>query len=177
MPERLRKIASRLGERQLVWAVNLLLLFIVVQSVVGLTQRWLEPAPETEAPQVVATVAVTSEPSAQVLAKRIADGHLFGFAQNVAVASSGPTVAPETKLNLILSGMIASLKQEDALAIIADGAKGDEKSYGIGGSLPGGAVLKEIYGDRVIIEHRGRVETLTLRRKKLSNKELTIKNK
>jgi general secretion pathway protein C len=174
MPELLRKIASRLGERQLVWAVNLLLLLLVMQALADMTWRWLEKPREEKVSQSVATTPVTSGPSAQVLAQQIANWHLFGQAQSV-VTTSGPTVAPETKLNLVLRGVIASPSQEEAVAIIAAGVKAAEKSYGIGDSLPSGAKLKEIYGDRVIIEYRGRVETLTLHRKKLSNKELSIK--
>ena len=174
MPELLRNISSRLEARQLVWAVNLLLLFLLIQVVVDLAGRWFESSEEERVSKPVSTAAVTAAPSAQVLAKQIANWHLFGHAQSVQLTSA-PTVAPETKLNLVLSGVIAYHRQKDAVAIIANGVKAAEKSYGIGDSLPGGASLKEIYGDRVIIEHRGRVETLTLHRKKLSNKELSIK--
>lgn len=174
MPELLRKIASRFGERQFVWAVNLLLLLLLIQALADLTGRWLEPSQEEAVSKHVSVKSVASGPSAQILAQKVANIHLFGNAQSVAVAS-GPTVAPETKLNLILSGVIASPQQTDAVAIIAAGPRATEKSYAIGNSLPGGAKLKEVYGDRVIIEYRGRVETLTLHRKKLSNKELSIK--
>ena len=175
MPELLRKIASRFGERQLVWAVNLLLLLLLIPALVNVTGRWFESPQQEAVSQADSTVPVATGPSAQILAKQIANWHLFGRAQSVLVTSA-PTVAPETKLNLVLSGVIALPKQEDAVAIIAAGVKAAEKSYGIGDSLPGGASLKEIYGDRVIIEYRGRVEALTLHRKKLSSKELTIKN-
>ena len=174
MPELLRKIASRFGERQIIWAVNLLLLLLLMQALADLTWRWLEPSQEGAVSQHAQLAPVASGPSAQVLAQKIANLHLFGNADSIVVASE-PTVAPETKLNLILSGVIASPRQADAIAIISAGAGAAEKSYGIGDSLAGGAKLKEIYGDRVIIESRGRVETLTLHRKKLSNKELSIK--
>lgn len=173
MPELLRNISSRLGARKLLWAVNLLLLFLLLQAVADLTGRWFESQGEPIS-RPVSLATVTPAPSAQVLAKQIANWHLFGHAQSVRLTSA-PTVAPETKLNLVLSGVIAYDRQKDAVAIIANGVKAAEKSYGIGDSLPGGASLKEIYGDRVIIEYRGRVETLTLHRKKLSNKELSIK--
>lgn len=174
MPELLRKIASRFGERQFIWAVNLLLLLLLMQALADLTWRWLEPSQEEAVVQHVSAAPIASGPSSQMLAQKVANIHLFGNAQSIAVAS-GPTVAPETKLNLILSGVIASPQQADAIAIISAGPSATEKSYGIDDSLPGGAKLKEIYGDRVIIEYRGRVETLTLHRKKLSNKELSIK--
>jgi general secretion pathway protein C len=174
VPELLRKITSRLGERRLVWAVNLLLLVLVIQAVADLAWRWLEPAREEAGTLPVSTVAETAAPSPQALAQRVAGWHLFGRAQSLA-ATSRPTVAPETKLNLVLRGVIAPPTQENAVAIVAAGVNAADKSYVIGDKLPGGAKLNEIYRDRVIIEYRGRVETLTLHRKKLSNKELNIK--
>ena len=60
-------------------------------------------------------------------------------------------------------------------AIIATRGGANEKGYSPGDRLPGGAELKEIYQDRVILKHRGRFETLTLLRKLLSEKQLQIK--
>lgn len=174
MPEQLRKIAGRFGERQLAWAVNLLLLIFLVQALFDLGGRWIERPSQEAVSQELRLAPVASAPAAQALAKQIANGHLFGQAQSLTI-KSGPTVAPETRLNLVLSGVIAAHQQADAVAIISAGAKAEEKSYAIGDSLPGGAQLKEVYGDRVIIEYRGRAETLTLHRKKLTNKELSIK--
>lgn len=173
MPELLRKISGRFGERQFVWVVNLLILLLLISALINVSGRWFGSPKQDHAAQADSTAVVVTAPSAQILAKQVADWHLFGRAQNVLVKGA-PIIAPETRLNLILRGVIAL--PEDAVAIIAGGAKAADKSYAIGDSLPGGASLKEIYGDRVIIEHRGRVETLTLHRKKLSNKELTIKN-
>ncbi|WP_126452299.1 type II secretion system protein N [Sulfuriflexus mobilis] len=175
MAEGLRKIASRLGGRQLAWAVNLLLLLLLAQTIMGaLGQRKASTVVHNPV-QPARPAAPQHGPSAQQLAQQIANWHLFGNAGLVAV-SKGPTVAPETKLNLLLRGVIASPEQVNAVAIVADGNKAEDKAYGIGDSLPGGAEVKEIYSDRVIIEYRGRAETLTLRRKLLSNEEFTIKN-
>lgn len=172
MPELLRKITGRFGKRQLLWAVNVLLLFLVIQAVANLP--WLESTQEDAATQAVATVAITPGASPQVLARRVANWHLFGQAQST-ITTGHPPVAPETRLNLVLLGVIASPIQKNAVAIVAAGINAPDKSYAIGDRLPGGATVDEIYRDRVIIEYRGRVETLTLHRKKLSDKELSIK--
>lgn len=97
------------------------------------------------------------------LAQKIADFNLFGKFEpkTVEQAPVQPKVVPETKLNLKLRGVFASPDKNQARAIIAD-ARGDEDSYRIGGELPGGAILTEIYPDRVILEHNGRLETLKL---------------
>ena len=176
MAETLRIIANRFGQQRLIWVVNVLMLLLLGQALASLTWRMLEeksPEPEFVERPVVGT-ATTQSP--QKLAQQIANWHLYGNARKVAV-SAGPTIAPETKLNLLLRGVLASPDSASSAAIIATGTKAADKSYGIDDSLPGGAVLKEIYGDRVILEYRGRMETLTLLRKKLSAKELRVEEK
>ncbi|KPJ96087.1 MAG: hypothetical protein AMJ55_02690 [Gammaproteobacteria bacterium SG8_15] len=115
------------------------------------------PAAQQEQPRVQ---RVTRE---QPLAKKISDYNLFGKfeAKKAAVAPTQPLVVPETRLNLKLRGVFASDDTTAARAIIAD-ARGDEDSYSIGSQVPGGAILNEIYPDRVILEHNGRLETLKL---------------
>ncbi|MBD3670600.1 MAG: type II secretion system protein GspC [Gammaproteobacteria bacterium] len=87
--------------------------------------------------------------------------HLFGSAQS---ASQGPIDAPETRLNLVLNGVIASDSKLIARAFIGT-AGGNEKSYRLDEAVPGGAVLKEIYDDRVILQRNGRFETLRMPKK------------
>jgi len=79
------------------------------------------------------------------------------------VAPVQPTAqeAPDTQLRLTLKGVVASDDMMDAWAIIAD-RTGNEDSYGIDSPLPDGAILKEIYSDRIILLHNGRLETLRL---------------
>jgi general secretion pathway protein C len=49
--------------------------------------------------------------------------------------------------------------------LIADGS-GKQKPYAVGDDVPGGATLKAIHADRVILERSGRFETLRLERLK-----------
>jgi len=93
--------------------------------------------------------------------------HLFGRSDEPPPAEEkAPIVAPETRLNLTLRGLVALDSQQAALAIIAEGGK-DENAYKVGDTVPGGAVLHEIHADRVILKRGGRFETLTLPREKM----------
>ena len=99
----------------------------------------------------------------------IASWHLFGKADKTSKVV--PTNAPETTLRLTLKGVFASA---DAPSAIIAAANGQEREYSPGDSLPGGAKLREIFADRVILERQGRFETLSLQRRELNNKELII---
>ena len=172
MPDVLRKIKDRVGEQGLVWLLNLLVLALLGQSIASLTWKMMATSPQQQATTVSPTNnRLPPAQSASVLAQQIASKHLFGKANIV----QGQAVnAPETKLNLKLSGVIASPSVENALAFIAPGKSAREKAYKVGDNLPGGAILKAISGDRVLLEYRGRMETLTLHRKILSDKQLGI---
>lgn len=96
-------------------------------------------------------------------ANQIAGLSLFG-GETQAAAPYGSTSmmdAPDTQLNLQLMGIIASSNPNIARAIIAANG-GPEAYYAIGASLPGGAIIRAIYDDRVILEYNGRYEALRL---------------
>lgn len=98
------------------------------------------------------------------LGKHVVSSHLFGRAGSKPVEEKQQVVAkdaPETKLNLTLAGVFAYTPQELAIAIISSGGR-DENVYGVGDKIVGNATLKAVFADRVIIENRGREETLKL---------------
>lgn len=69
--------------------------------------------------------------------------------------------APETKLKLVLSGLVASDSAETAAAIIE--YQGKQETYGIGDLIKGTrASLEKVLMDRVLIKQSGRLETLML---------------
>ncbi len=90
--------------------------------------------------------------------------HLFGEFNKVVAAKpvvEQPKEAPKTQLNLKLTGVLASSVQKNAMAIIED--RGRQDTYFIGNTIGNtGAVLKEVQGDRVILEYRGALQTLML---------------
>ena len=88
--------------------------------------------------------------------------HLFG--DPGAVKQEVKTVvqdAPETNLNLTLTGLVSSTAEQEGAAIIEN--RGEQNTYGIGEKIDGTrAVVKEVFADRIIIDNSGRMETLML---------------
>lgn len=70
--------------------------------------------------------------------------------------------AVETRLDLVLFGVVLSAEQEDSRAMIAH--RKEQKSYAVGEKMPAGnrASLAKILSDRVIIDNGGRFEYLAL---------------
>jgi len=113
-------------------------------------------------PQPKSAAAVYTPPTAvaarQPVAGAIADRHLFGVANQP--SSGNLNNAPDTTLALTLHGIVAGRSAQDSRALIV--ANGDEEPYAIGATLPGGAVIRAIFADRVMLERGGRIEALRL---------------
>ena len=152
------------ADKRLPLLVLLVLIALLAKSMAQLTWQLLPSQPQEAlvAPRGSQSSSTAAQQSAVVDTRQIAQWHLFG---EVKKESPKPvaqvTEAPDTRLNLKLRGLLASSDPEAARAIIADG-KGQEEAYKVGQNLPGNAVLREIYADRVILEYRGRLEALRL---------------
>lgn len=147
---------------------SVLLLLGVAHSLAKVTwAMW--PAPEAIQALPVTTGSVNDaakQPPAadnEVKIASIAEWHLFGQFKPAPklVAKPQPVIVPETKLNLVLSGITASNDKKNARAIIAD-PTGKQDYYAHGAKVPGGAVLKEIYPDRIILTLNNKAEVLRL---------------
>lgn len=152
---------------RLTHGINLLLVVLLAYTLAQLT--WLllhETADNLPIPPVIS--AKTTTPSkATASLEKVAALHLLGRSDVPApVEAAKPIEAPETRLNLTLRGLISVSSQQGARAIISQGS-GDELSYKVGDTVPGGAKLHEILADRVILERSGRFETLTLPKEKM----------
>lgn len=99
--------------------------------------------------------------SQQQTFRTLTSAHLFGVAQSQSVQVSAEK-APDTKLNLVLRGILTAGEAQMASAIIAQGASGQEETYGINDKMPGGITLREIHAEHVIIERQGQLETLRM---------------
>lgn len=112
-------------------------------------------------PRPKSTTAAYNPPPAmsvhQPAGGKVADQHLFGVANQAAGNLSN---APDTTLALTLHGIVAGKSAQDSRALIL--ANGDEQPYAIGATLPGGAVIRAIFPDRVMLERNGRLEALRL---------------
>jgi general secretion pathway protein C len=89
--------------------------------------------------------------------------HLFGEYNEDSVEEPEVEMSnvPETKLNLVLSGLVASDDKSIAAAIIE--YQGKQETYGVGDVIKGTrANLEQVLMDRVLIKQSGRLETLML---------------
>ena len=162
--EWLPRLAALGQDRRLPVLATLLLILLLANGLASLTWSLLPMPQETGmAVPPAATPPRAAQPSSvKAVAREIERLHLFGEADKAVPKPVSKVVdAPDTRLNLKLHGVLASSDPATARAIIADG-KGVEDAYAVEDKLPGNAVLKEIYADRIILEYRGRLETLRL---------------
>lgn len=94
-------------------------------------------------------------------ADKVAAAHLFGTASAKSRRQAAAD-APETSLDLSLLGVAAGTSGAPSQAIISSGSNGQQDTYAVGATLPGGAVIRQILPDRVVIAHDGRLESLRL---------------
>lgn len=164
----IRILQSKHTQRAM-WIINLLLILWIATMLATLTWELLSPASVDEIEVVTELAPVPVNPDRQLISQ-MPSWHLMGVALQGTqpVQTNTPVEAPETKLNLILKGALASNDPEHARAIIAD-PRGKEEQYAVGEQLPGNAELSEIHPDRVILKRNGRFETLRLPRDKKSS--------
>lgn len=122
--------------------------------------------PEPSAPAIPSGLSSIPKPlqNAQggVDVAKIQQLNIFGALDAATQIEEQPvTDAPETKLNLTLTGVVASSLKEEAAAIIEN--RGTQNVYGLGEKIEGtNATLNQVLADRVIIKNGIRKETLML---------------
>ncbi len=147
--------------------VTLLLLAIIASQLAKLFWLLMEPDRPLPAPLVATHVVRGEDDAARLLQSNlytIQKANLFGRAVVIKQATDVPVarpseVAPDTRLNLVLTGIFSNEDEALGLAIIRSD-RGDEKSYAVGDELPGGATLKEVHSGWIVLLHKGRYETL-----------------
>lgn len=97
----------------------------------------------------------------------LVNAHLFGVAPPAQAAPGDAANAPDTTMNLILAGTIATQDPKHGLAIIGESAA-TAKVYSVGDPVNGGATLNAVYTDRVLLDRGGAIETLSLPRQTLA---------
>lgn len=155
---------SRDAQRWLARAPEILNLVIVVLIALAAARLfWLVwPAGEQELLPAV-TGPTGSGESSRVNVDTIASAHLFGeqTATDAAAARQDIINAPETRLNLVLTGIVSEARGKRSRALIRR-ARNEQESYAVGATVTKGVKLHAIYADRVILDRSGRFETLTL---------------
>ncbi len=149
-----------LQNRWLIWLVNTLLVLWLVWLVADETWQYFQPDPEP--------VASVAKPPPKVATPQefttgqLADLHLFGVAgEQEKIDVKRIMDAPETKLKLLLKGIVSTDDSKQGYAIIQKPDK-EEKHFEVKDSVFELAILEEIYIDRIILLRGGRHETLKL---------------
>ncbi|MBF7074351.1 type II secretion system protein GspC [Glaciecola sp. MH2013] len=151
-----------LHQGKLILAVVVLLSLYLLAFAAELTWRIL-PQPESKAANVYNANTNTSRSnSARLDISPLTRINLFGNPEaKPVVEETEITEAPETKLNLTLTGVVSSTDPKIGAAIIENAGK--QNTYGVGEKIDGtNATLDELYVDRVIIKNRMARETLML---------------
>ena len=136
--------------------VSVILVVALAAQLAALVWRVVVPAPAV-APAADLPSTVTTGPNVA----GIVNAHLFGSAALEATGDAAS--APQTNLRLTLAGTLAGGDPARGWAIIGESAQA-ARVYATGATVPGGARLKEVYADRVILERGGRLESLPLPR-------------
>jgi general secretion pathway protein C len=144
-------------------AVQLLLLALLAATLAGLTWRLLSTGEVRLAPPPAPQAAVQAQGGRTW---NIASWHLFG-AKPAGVELAPVETLPEPSLNLMLRGVVASGGSSAGGGAIIGTPNGADAFYAVDSTLPGGAILREVYGDRVVLERNSRRETLRLPRETL----------
>lgn len=123
------------------------------------------PQPTLASPPAAVNSASLSSGSSQrgVNISKIQQLNLFGNATATPkpVEQKPVTDAPETRLNLTLTGVVVSSDEAAATAIVEN--RGTQNVYGLGEKIDGtNASLQQVFKDRVIIRNGTRDETLML---------------
>lgn len=125
---------------------------------------WLAWPVERAGVGEIAASADAPDPAPAVDVDAIAATDLFGVPAASTAATDAVIEAPETRLNLTLTGIVASVDAGgESRALIAN-ASGEQRPYAIGDPVVDDVSLHAIYSNRVILDRSGRFETLTLER-------------
>ena len=157
------KEAYQRNESKLILVLIMILSIYLLAFAAKITWSML-PEPQSKLAQLQAP-QITDNGSSRASnnISNIINQNLFGNADKPAPVATLDKVsdAPQTQLNLILSGVVSSNDPNRSAAIIE--YRNNQSTYGVGDKIEGTNVtLDKIYVDRVIIKNRVTRETLML---------------
>ncbi|GHE99802.1 type II secretion system protein GspC [Thalassotalea profundi] len=160
----LNNILIKVPQQKLAKILSILLL-IYIAFLAAKTTWLLFDTNETSMPVNFVASNFEGQEQASVNLSAIKQLNLFGeynkSAQAIKVQPEEVQDAPETKLNLTLTGAVASDNSDIAAAIIENNGK--QETYGIDEQITGTrATLSKVFNDRVLIKVNGKLETLML---------------
>lgn len=157
----LLEMMSKLPQQKIAKAISVILLGYIAYQGAQLTWLLLEE-PTANIGNVTTTGEHNQQQQQELNLSALKALNLFGKYNEKPVEKSIEVQdAPETRLNLTLSGVVASDDANISAAVIENGGK--QETYGIGDTITGTrASLEKVFNDRVLIKQSGRLETLML---------------
>lgn len=136
---------------------------------------WFSLATQGGEPIILGQVSSVVEKKSDGYVSKLSQFHLFGKAGVVTAQKvDAPTVAPKTRLRLILKGVFTAEQGGSSGAIVEEIGKTADY-YALGATLPGNAVLEEVYNDRVLLRRNGKLETLSFDDKEVKGQSIIAK--
>ncbi len=151
------------NQQKINFLVVVLLTIFLLSYAAELTWRlWPQPTDNGKVENMSGGQPVTLKtPNSRLNLADIKQLNLFGDYNVESVEEKAVIDAPITRLDLTLTGVVASSVKDQGAAIIENLKQ--QQTYGIGEKIEGtNASLKEVYADRVIIKNGSASETLML---------------
>ncbi|MCW8384881.1 general secretion pathway protein GspC [Fluoribacter dumoffii] len=133
--------------------ISLFTLLIIAEFATLFSPVKIEAEPETSKEVLVA--------SQQNSFDALLHTSLFGV-----YVSNNLSSIKKSMLNVTLVGILFAHKLNDSQVIIRS-ATGEEKTYKLGDAIPGGAVIKRIMANGILVERNGTLESLSLPKNEL----------
>lgn len=152
---------SKLPQRKITQVIILLLLCYIAYLFAQITWLGVSESPQNTHLTLQGSVSASSKPQKQIEVKSIQALNLFGAFTQQKEERVEEVIedAPETRLKLTLTGVVASSDKATAAAVIE--SSGRQETYSIGENITGTrATLENVFNDRVIIKLSGGFETL-----------------
>ncbi len=140
--------------------ISLLLVVACAHAMAKITWMLLPESETSMQHRVISRTPVVNRTNPGQAIRQVASAHLFGEMESAAIPRQ--TKAPETRLNLVLRGVIAADPMTLSHAIIARGKNGKEEVFAVGDKMPGGVIVEEVHPDHVVLNRGGKLETLQL---------------
>jgi general secretion pathway protein C len=142
--------------------VGAILVVALAWQLVQATWLFLGAASSGQAPDNNASQPQRPATAPAVDLNALVGAHLFGIASSEPNAAD-VNAAPQTQMNLVLTGTMASADPQKGYAIVGESAT-TAKTYPTGATLRPGTRLHSVFTDRVILDNGGKLETLVLPR-------------
>ena len=151
----------KLPQRKITQVIIVVLLCYIAYLFAQITWLALSESDQNTSLTLNGLSSVSSAPKKEVQVEAIQSLNLFGVYSQQREERVEEVVedAPETRLKLILTGVVASSDKATAAAVIQSAGK--QETYSIGENIKGTrASLENVFNDRVILKVSGSFETL-----------------